>query len=87
MALNKIPLILPFALEDDIVRKLKSKWAVNSGLNEIMINNITSFLNFNDRFYSFLPKTVDIVSLGIEAGLFKLENGFLYLEEETTMKF
>ncbi|MBR4324275.1 MAG: hypothetical protein IKP73_01965 [Bacteroidales bacterium] len=66
-----ISMILPFLLNDRIVEKLKSTKAQN--LLDFIAQNRNIFLNFEGRYMSFLPITVNSVVLLKDFGLIKFE--------------
>lgn len=67
----KISVILPFLLNDHIVGKLKSTKTQN--LLDFIAQNRKIFLNFEGRYMSFLPITVNSVVLLKDFGLIKFE--------------
>jgi hypothetical protein len=68
----KILLVLPFVLHDPTVRSLKNNSHKRS-LEEFIIKNINSVLNFNSRFEDYLPLTVNSLTILLDSGVIAIE--------------
>ena len=65
-------IILPFLLNDSVVEKLKN--ADSKNLLDFVSANRKVFINFDGRYLSFLPITINSVVLLKDFGLIKFEN-------------
>lgn len=63
LSYSKALLILPFLFHEDTVSVLKRSNSVIRSAEEIMVKKIGSFGNFNSRYYSLLPISINSIML------------------------
>ncbi len=63
MSYSKALLILPFLFHEETVTSLKRSNSVLRSAEEIMVKKVGSFGNFNARYYSLLPVSINSIML------------------------
>lgn len=81
MSLGKSLLILPFITHKNTLKILNSKNVKIRSLEEFIVKYPSSFSNFNERYYSLLPVSINSNILLNRMNLINIENGSLILSE------
>lgn len=82
ISMAKILLVLPFLLHEPTVRKLKNK-SYKRSLEEFILKNPDCFINFNARFFDFLPLTINSLTILGELGVTKIKREKIFYNYRT----
>jgi len=74
----KAMLILPFLLHEDTVATLKRSNSVQRSIEEMMIKKIGNFANFDARYYSLLPISLNVLMILRDMGAIKISRDKIY---------
>ncbi|EGR1763603.1 hypothetical protein RII68_001696 [Vibrio parahaemolyticus] len=70
-------LIIPLAFDKKIRNYLKRKGTSVLSAQELVTSKSDYFIGFNEKFTDYLIITTNAISMGIELGLFSIEDGVL----------
>jgi hypothetical protein len=76
-------LIIPLAFDKKIRNYLKRKRTSVLSAQELVTSKSDYFIGFNEKFTDYLIITSNAISMGIELGLFSIENGDLISTNDT----
>ncbi|AZV64354.1 MULTISPECIES: three component ABC system middle component [Bacillus cereus group] len=84
ISLGKSMLIYPFYAHKNTLNVLKRKNIKIRSIEELIVKYPSNFSNFNERFYSLLPVTINSIIILNRMKLINIRNGYLYLNEENS---
>ncbi|RXE87922.1 three component ABC system middle component [Pseudoalteromonas sp. A757] len=70
-------LIIPLAFDKKIRNYLKRKGASVLSAQELVTSKSDYFIGFNEKFTDYIIITTNAISMGVELGLFSIEDGVL----------
>lgn len=70
--LSKLLFVLPFVLHEPSVKKLRNQ-SFKRSLEEFILKNPEAVLGFNARYFSFLPLTINSLTLLKEMGIIRVD--------------
>ena len=82
MSLGKSMLILPFITHRETLKILNRKSIKIRSLEELLVKYPSNFTNFNERFNSLLPISINSILLSNRMNLINIEDGYLLLSDE-----
>jgi len=74
----KAMLILPFLLHEDTVASLKRSNSVQRSIEEMMTKKLGNFANFDSRYYSMLPISLNVLMILRDMGAIKITKDKIY---------
>ena len=83
LSYGKSMLILPFLFHDEITSFLKRANVVVRSSEEMIVKKITLFGNFNSRYYSLLPITINSLMILKEMRVIKINGNKIFYTETT----
>ena len=72
---SKALLIIPISLHDPLINYLKRKNVSVKGSEDIFLSKIEYFIDFNERYYSFLSISINTILVAERLGLIDCDNG------------
>ncbi len=77
ISVAKILFVLPFVLHAPTVKKLRSR-SYKRSLEEFILKNPECLINFNRRFFDFMPLTINAISILKEIGVLKIKGSKIF---------
>jgi len=75
----KVLLILPLLLYNPLTNHIKDGRVNVRSIEDLILSKIEYFLNFNERFTSLLPLSINTIFFAEKFGFIKIENDFIYI--------
>lgn len=82
LKLTKALLIMPFYSHNQTLQVLKKSNIKIRSIEEFIVKYPSYFANFNERFYSLIPITLNTILLMEQMKLIRVENGYINLNDE-----
>ncbi|WP_121664502.1 three component ABC system middle component [Metabacillus litoralis] len=86
MSIGKSMLILPFFSHNNTLKVLKRKNIKVRSLEEFIIKYPSNFSNYNERFYSLLPVSINSIILLNRMKLISIKDGEILLKEDNVFE-
>ncbi|MGM0518498.1 MAG: three component ABC system middle component [Campylobacterota bacterium] len=71
---SKSLLILPLVLHDPLVKYLKDGRVVIRGIEDLILSKVEYFLNYNDRYFNYLPLSLNTIIFAEKMGYIEINN-------------
>lgn len=71
---SKSLLILPLVLHDPLVKYLKDGRVVIKGIEDLILSKVEYFLNYNDRYFNYLPLSLNTIIFAEKMGYIETKN-------------
>lgn len=71
---SKSLLILPLVLHDPLVKYLKDGRVVIKGIEDLILSKVEYFLNYNERYFNYLPLSLNTIIFAKKMGYIEVNN-------------
>lgn len=71
---SKSLLVLPLVLHDPLVKYLKDGRVVIRGIEDLILTKVEYFLNYNDRYFNYLPLSLNTIIFAEKMGYIEINN-------------
>ncbi|MFX4208602.1 three component ABC system middle component [Aliarcobacter butzleri] len=71
---SKSLLIMPLVLHDPLIKYLKDGRVVIKGMEDLILTKIEYFLNYNDRYFNYLPLSLNTIVFAEKMGFIQFED-------------
>ena len=71
---SKSLLILPLVLHDPLVKYLKDGRVVIKGIEDLILSKVEYFLNYNERYFNYLPLSLNTIIFARKMGYIEVNN-------------
>jgi len=83
----KALLIQPFLLHNPLVNYVKKDSVVIRGVEDLTLSKIEYFLNFNNRYFSLLPLSINTILIAKKMKFIEFENNIIFVNKENIKTF
>lgn len=83
---SKALLIQPFTLHNQMVTFLKDRRIKINGMDDLLLSRVNLFLNFNDRYFSLLTLSMNMILLSEKMGFIKILDDHIFPIVDTIEK-
>lgn len=83
ISIAKLLFVLPFVLHEPTVKKLRNR-SYKRSLEEFILKNSDCLINFNRRFYDFMPLTINAITILKEMKVLNIKGSKIYYNHHSS---
>lgn len=84
---SKALLIQPLLLHNPLVNYIKKRNVKVKGIEDLILSNIQYFLNFNERYFSLIPLSINTILIAEKMNFIKLQNNKIFTNKNEIDNF